>query len=249
MLVPDRDNLRPPIPVCGNRSTNRASGVARAGEGRSWLLAGSGGVNSAGCLRTPLQREMPVSRHEPMFNVQASVLAVLGLMVAVHLVRMGLSQDWDTWVTLALAFIPARYSGFAELLPGGQIASATSFLTHTLLHGDFVHLGLNAAWLVAFGGAVANRVGSVRFLLFFAFCAIAGAATFLAFNPRQMVPMVGASGAISGLMGGTMRFLFTAVDGRGLAALREDPRSAPLMPLAQALTDKRVVLVTVVFLI
>ena len=63
-----------------------------------------------------------------------------------------------------------------------------------------------------------------------------------------MVPMVGASGAISGLMGATMRFLFTAVDGRGLAALREDPRSAPLMPLATALTDQRVVLVTIVFL-
>lgn len=190
-----------------------------------------------------------MSRHEPMFNVQGSVLAVLGLMVGVHLVRMGLSQDFDTWLTLALAFIPARYSGFADVLPGGQVASATSFLTHTLVHGDFVHLGLNAAWLVAFGGAVANRIGSVRFLLFFGFCAIAGAATFLVFNPGQMVPMVGASGAISGLMGATMRFLFTAVDGRGLAALREDPRSAPLMPLAQALTDKRVVLVTVVFLV
>lgn len=190
-----------------------------------------------------------MSRHEPMFNVQGSVLAVLGLMVAVHLVRLGLSADWDTWLTLALAFIPARYSGFADVLPGGSVASVTSFITHTLVHGDFVHLGLNAAWLVAFGGAVANRVGSVRFLLFFAFCAIAGAATFLVFHPGQMVPMVGASGAISGMMGATMRFLFTAVDGRGLAALREDPRSAPLMPLGTALTDKRVILVTAVFLV
>lgn len=188
-----------------------------------------------------------MSRHEPMFNVQSSVLALLAAMVAVHLVRMGLSQDWDTWLTLALAFIPARYSGFAGMLPGGDVAAVTSFLTHAFVHGDWFHLGLNAAWLVAFGGAVANRIGTVRFLLFFAFCAVAGAATFLLFNPGAAVPVIGASGAISGLMGGSMRFLFTAVDGRGLAALREDPRSAPLMPLAQALTDKRVVLVTVVF--
>ena len=188
-----------------------------------------------------------MSRHEPMFNVPSSVLALLAAMVAVHLVRMGLSQDWDTWLTLVLAFIPARYSGFAGMLPGGDVAAVTSFLTHAFVHGDWFHLGLNAAWLVAFGGAVANRVGTVRFLLFFAFCAVAGAATFLLFNPGAAVPVIGASGAISGLMGGTMRFLFTAVDGRGLAALREDPRSALLMPLAQALTDKRVVLVTVVF--
>ena len=191
-----------------------------------------------------------MSRHEPMFNVPGSVLAVLGLMVAVHLVRMGLSPDWDTWLTLALAFIPARYSGFADLLPGGHIALATSFLTHTLVHGDWVHLGLNAAWLVAFGGAVANRVGPVRFLLLFAFCAIAGAATFLVFNPGQMVPMIGASGAISGLMGATMRFLFTAVDGRGSCRTAGGP---PLGAADAAGTgpdlDKRVVLVTAVFLI
>jgi membrane associated rhomboid family serine protease len=189
-----------------------------------------------------------VSRHEPMFNIHSSVLALLAAMVSVHLVRTGLSEDWDTWLTLALAFIPARYAGLAGMLPGGDVAAVTSFLTHAFVHGDWVHLGLNAAWLVAFGGAVANRIGTVRFLLFFAFCAIAGAATFWAFNPDVAVPMIGASGAISGLMGATMRFLFTAVDGRGLAALREDPRSAPLMPLAQALTDKRVVLVTGVFL-
>jgi membrane associated rhomboid family serine protease len=184
-----------------------------------------------------------------MFNVPGSVLAVLALMIAVHLIRLGLPEDLDTWLTLALAFIPARYSGFADQLPGGDVAAVTSFLTHTLVHGDWLHLGLNAAWLVAFGGAVANRVGSLRFLLLFAFCAVAGAATFLAFNPGLMMPMVGASGAISGMMGATMRFLFTGIDGGGFAALREDPRSVPLMPLRVALTDRRVVLVTVVFLI
>jgi membrane associated rhomboid family serine protease len=189
-----------------------------------------------------------VNRHEPIFNVQSAVLALLAFMVAVHLVRMGLSEDWDTWFTLAMAFIPARYAGYADQLPGGAIAEVTSFLTHTLVHGDWVHLGLNAAWLVAFGGAVANRVGTVRFLLLFAFCAICGAATFLLFNPGLLAPMVGASGAISGMMGATMRFLFPAIDGGGLAALREDPRSVPLMPLTVALTDRRVVLVTLVFL-
>lgn len=189
-----------------------------------------------------------MNRHEPMFNVPGSVLALLGLMTAVHVLRLGLSEEWDSWVTLALAFIPARYAGFADQLPGGSIAEVTSFLTHTLVHGDWVHLGLNAAWLVAFGGAVANRVGTVRFLLLFAFCAVCGAATFLAFNQGLMAPMVGASGGISGLMGATMRFLFPAIDSGGLTALREEPRSVPLMPLATALTDRRVVLVTVVFL-
>jgi membrane associated rhomboid family serine protease len=184
-----------------------------------------------------------------MFNVPASVMAVLGLLVGVHVLRSALPEMWDSWVTLALAFIPGRYDGYAQEIPGGLVASVTSFLTYAVVHGDLLHLAINSAWLLAFGAAVAGRIGTLRFLLFSAFCAIAGALTFLAFNPGLMAPMVGASGAVSGLMGGTMRFLFSALDAGGLRGLREDARNVPLMPLGQALTDRRVLLVTGAFLI
>ena len=189
-----------------------------------------------------------MSRHEPMFNVPGSVLAVLGLLIAVHLVLTSLPDVWGSWLTVALAFVPARYSGYADVIPGGPVASATSFLTYAFVHGDLLHLAINAGWLVAFGGAVANRIGTLRFLAFSAFTSIAGALTFLAFNPGLMAPVVGASGAVSGLMGGTMRFLFGALDGQGLRMLREEPRRVPLMPLARALTDRRVLLVTGAFI-
>jgi membrane associated rhomboid family serine protease len=184
-----------------------------------------------------------------MFNVPGSVLAVLGLLVGVHVLRSALPEVWDSWVTMALAFIPGRYDGYAEEIPGGLIASVTSFLTYAVVHGDLIHLTVNSAWLLAFGAAVAGRIGAVRFLLFSAFCAIAGALAFLILNPGLMAPMVGASGAVSGLMGGTMRFLFSALDGGGLRGLREDPQRVPLMPLGQALADRRVLLVTGAFLV
>lgn len=191
---------------------------------------------------------MSQTRHQPIFNLHNAVFGVLLVMVSVQVVRMLLPEVWDAWLTLALAFIPARYSGAAPLLPGGDVASVTSFVTHTMVHGDWMHLAFNGAWLIAFGAAIANRVGSLRFLLLFVFCGIIGAATFLIFNPGLMAPMVGASGAISGLMGATMRFLFTAVDSGGFTALRENPRAAPLMSLRAALQDKRVLTVTGVFL-
>ncbi len=150
---------------------------------------------------------------------------------------------------MALAFIPARYDGFASSIPGGDVAAVTSFLTYAAVHGDFMHLAINSAWLLAFGGVVANRTGTLRFFLFFAVCAIAGAIAFLMFNPGLMAPMVGASGAVSGLMGATMRFLFSALDTDGLRALRENPERVPLMPLSRALTDRRVLLVTGAFLL
>ena len=190
-----------------------------------------------------------MSRDEPIFNVPGSVLAVLALLIAVHALLAALPEELSAWLLLALAFIPARYSGYASMLPGGEVAAFTSFLTYAVVHGSLLHLGLNSAWLVAFGGAVAKRVRALRFLALSAVCAIAGAATFLAFNRGLMAPMVGASGAISGLMGATMRFLFSAIDTDGLRGLRENPERVPLMPLARALTDRRVLVVTGAFIL
>jgi len=190
-----------------------------------------------------------VERHEPMFNVPGSVVAVLGVLLGVHVLLSSLPEAWNTWLTLALAFIPARYSGDVVGIPGGSITDLTSFLTYALVHGSLFHLAINAAWMLAFGGAVANRIGGARFVVFSAVCAVAGAFAFLFFNFGLWAPMVGASGAVSGLMGGTMRFLFSALDTEGVRGLRESPRLVPLMPLGQALSDQRVLLVTGAFIL
>jgi membrane associated rhomboid family serine protease len=190
-----------------------------------------------------------VERHEPMFNVPGAVLAVLAILAGVHVVLAALPRDWDTWLTLALAFIPARYAGYAEAIPGGDVATVTSFLSYAFVHGSIFHLVINSAWLLAFGGAVSNRLGGTRFCVLSAVCAIAGAVTFLFFNYGLMAPMIGASGAVSGLMGGTMRFLFSTLDAGGFSGLREGPGEGPIMTIPQALADQRVWFVTGAFLL
>jgi membrane associated rhomboid family serine protease len=190
-----------------------------------------------------------MERHEPIFNVPGAVVAVLAILIGVHVVRQLLPAETEAWLVLALAFIPARYAGLASELPGGAMASVTSFITHMAVHGDATHLMFNAAWLLAFGGAIALRAGSGRFLAFGAVTGIAGALTFLAVNPGLLAPVVGASGAIAGMMGGTMRFLFAALDRGGVRQLREAPRSVPLMTLGETLRDRRVLLSTAVWLL
>ena len=187
-------------------------------------------------------------RSEPMFNVPTSVLAVIGLLVALHLGRQLLPVDLDNWFVVASAFVPTRYAGEAELLPGGLTAIFTSPLTYQLIHGDLTHLAFNSLWLLAFGGAIALRVGTARFLAFALVCGVIAALAFLAFNWDTRVPVIGASGAVAGLMGGTMRFLFSAIDMGGIWRLREAPRSVPLMPIAVALTDRRVLVATAILI-
>jgi membrane associated rhomboid family serine protease len=190
-----------------------------------------------------------VRHHQPIFNVPNAVLALIAIFVVVHLVRQILPAAEEEWLTVALAFVPARYAGYAAELPGGEIASTTSFLTHMLVHGDVAHLMFNSAWFLAFGGAIALRIGGARFLAFTAFTGIAGALTFLLFHFGELVPVVGASGAVSGMMGGVMRFLFSAIDHHSFSALRDAPRSVPLMSLRQSLTDKRIIAVTAIWLL
>ena len=147
-----------------------------------------------------------MSKNQPIFNGPNVVLFMLGLLIAVHIGRSFTSEDLDTWVLVAGAFIPSRYAG--DIVPGGEEAKYTSFITHMFLHGDITHLGINCGWMLAFGTMVARRLTAISFIGLFLITGVGGALLFLAFNWGLAQPMIGASGAISGLMGAAVRFIF-----------------------------------------
>ena len=188
-----------------------------------------------------------MDNREPVFNVPGTVIAVLALLIALHVVREFLPIEDGTWLLLAMAFIPARYAGMAGELPGGDIATVTSVVTHMFVHADATHLAINGAWWLAFGTVLCRRMGSLRFLLFVLAGGMAGAFAFAVMHPGLVAPVIGASGAIAAMMGAVMRFLFSALDSRRGYMLRENPASVPAMKLMTALTDRRVLIATAMF--
>ena len=189
-------------------------------------------------------RKVPVQR-EPLFNVPSVIVASLIVLALIHGVRtLLLAEDQDIWLLLYFAFIPARYDSTAVLgglLPGGIGADIWTFVTYSLLHGSWMHLCVNAVWLLAFGSALARRFGATRFLAFFAVTAAAGAAMHLLTNSGSQAPMIGASASISGAMAAAMRFAFQR--GGPLGALRGDDAEAfrvPAIPLRHVMSDPRV---------
>jgi membrane associated rhomboid family serine protease len=82
--------------------------------------------------------------------------------------------------------------------PGRQLSHV---LTHMFLHGSWMHLLGNMWFLWLFGNNVEDSMGRVRYLAFYLLCGLAAAATQTFMNPSSIVPMVGASGAIGGVMG------------------------------------------------
>ncbi len=183
---------------------------------------------------------------EPIFNVPVVVIATVVVLVLVHALRMfALTDEQDLQFLLTFAFIPARYG--TELapgaVPGGFGADLWTFFTYAFLHADLMHLGLNLAWLLPFGTALARRFGAWRYILFMLVVSAAGALAHLASHWGAFEPMIGASAAISGAMAAAMRFVFQ--QGGPLAAFREDADNAyrvPAVPLSTTLRDPRFLL-------
>jgi membrane associated rhomboid family serine protease len=175
---------------------------------------------------------------EPILNVPRGVSLAAAVMIVIQLVRGLLPDDVDLTLLLALAFIPARYSGAATELPGGYLTCVTSFFTYMVVHAGWVHLVVNLLWMLAFGSAVARRVGDRKFVVFSVLCGVAGAVTHLVLHFGEMAPVVGASAAISGQMAGALRFIFTAQSSP--ARRMPDFVSAPLLPLGKTVSDPRI---------
>lgn len=196
----------------------------------------------------------PKSR-EPIFNVPPVIVATVAVLVGVHAFRMfALSETEDTRLLLAFAFIPARYSTDPLLhgsLPGGFGADLWTFFTYAFLHADLLHIGLNLAWLIPFGTALARRFGAWRYVLFMLVTAAAGAFAQLISMPGADVPMIGASAAISGAMAAAMRFIFqphgpleTWRDATG----NDEAYHIPAVPLLATFRDVRFLLFLAVWM-
>ncbi len=159
-------------------------------------------------------------RNPPIFNAPTVVLALIAVFIAVQVLLEVVSPALKNQIFLTLAFIPLRYVAHSAqygTIPGGQGAAVWTFVTHALVHGGWLHLGINSVWMLAFGSVLARRLGTWRFLVFSSLAAACGAAVFLLLNWGQLAVMIGASGAISGQMAGSVRLIFALPGGlRGI---------------------------------
>jgi membrane associated rhomboid family serine protease len=183
---------------------------------------------------------------EPIFNVPWIVLAIISICALVLAGQTYLLTDEgaNNAFLYCFGFVPARYdsSPLAERLPGGMGAAIWSFVTYAFIHGDITHLAMNSVWFLPFGSAVARRFGNLRVIGFFAATAAGGALVHLVTHWGEFIPMIGASGAVSGFMAGAIRFAFQ--HGGPLTMFRTDDRAAylvPAAPLSSALRDPRIV--------
>jgi membrane associated rhomboid family serine protease len=138
---------------------------------------------------------IPISDDTPSRTPAIVNWAIIALCVAVWL--------WELRLGRAMNAVIAKW-GFtpASLFAPGQaaIAPAGAIFTSMFLHGGWLHLGGNMLYLWIFGNNVEDAMGHGRFALFYLLCGAAAALTLAYVNPASHLPMIGASGAISGVL-------------------------------------------------
>ncbi|MGH9319736.1 MAG: rhomboid family intramembrane serine protease [Vicinamibacteria bacterium] len=98
--------------------------------------------------------------------------------------------------------VPREYAAARDLPPTIPLPFWTTLFTSMFLHGGFLHLGGNMLYLWIFGDNIERRIGSARFFAFYLLCGLAAGIGHILFSLSSDVPTIGASGAISGVLGG-----------------------------------------------
>ena len=129
----------------------------------------------------PLRDIIP-SRTTPVVTI-----ALIAVNILVFLFQLSLGERVNDFI-LYFGLVPAAFSWVAVF-------------TSMFLHGGFLHAGGNMLYLWIFGDNVEDRMGHGRYLVFYLLCGVAAALTQTIMEPDSVVPMVGASGAIAGIMG------------------------------------------------
>ncbi|PWC53231.1 rhomboid family intramembrane serine protease [Azospirillum sp. TSO22-1] len=145
---------------------------------------------------------IPLYDDNPTRRTPVVTIALIALCILVYGWQVSLGPRGGELAVYAYGVVPAVLFGYAELPDALQVVpSWATVATSMFLHGGVLHLGGNMLYLWIFGNNVEDSMGRGRFLLFYLLCGAAAALTQSLASPLSEVPMLGASGAIGGVLG------------------------------------------------
>ncbi len=141
---------------------------------------------------------------ERAINLPPVLVWLIGINVAVQVLREFLPVSLDAELIQQFGLVPAAYGSGA----GTDLLSLLAApLTYQFLHGGWLHLGINMVSLAAFGVPVVRMLGASRFVLFYLSAGIVAGFVHVFFFSGSADPVVGASGAVSGVFGAVLMLL------------------------------------------
>lgn len=178
------------------------------------------------------QQVHPDVTKPPILNIPPVIILIVGVCLGAFFVPEYLfSQALYEKYMAYCAFIPQFFRHVTMQVWYTPIS-------YSFMHGSIMHVVVNMLWLVIFGSPLANRIGNIRFLIFWCVCAIAAAFAHGYLYSASYTPLVGASGAISGMMGAAARYGFRRVETLGRDSKPEF--AGPILSIPRSLASKSV---------
>lgn len=138
---------------------------------------------------------LPLSDHNPRRTFPIINLLLIGTNILFFLWELSLGEALQP-ALMNVAFIPKRF-----WLPGYLVPDVLTIFVSMFLHGGFLHIGSNMLYLWIFGDNIEDRLGHVRYLVFYLLCGVLATLAHAFASPNSAIPAIGASGAIAGVLG------------------------------------------------
>lgn len=147
---------------------------------------------------------LPLKDSNPLRVIPFQIVTVglIAACVATYLWQISLSEEAANAAIFSFGMIPSVLFDIDDLSPDLVVIPAgATLITSMFMHGGWIHLGGNMLYLWVFGDNVEDSMGHVKFILFYVLCGTAAALAHGLSNPGSVNPLIGASGAISGVLG------------------------------------------------
>lgn len=140
---------------------------------------------------------IPFKDNNPTRYFPIVTIAIIAVNVAVFIFQF-LSPYNSQKIAYAYGAVPRALLTFDTVHP---LHPLLTIFTSMFMHGGLLHLGSNMLYLWIFGNNIEDKLGYVKFIIFYLLCGVVAAYAHALTNPASTVPMIGASGAISGILG------------------------------------------------
>ena len=145
---------------------------------------------------------IPIRDENPTEITPFVTVALIAACILVFVWQVSHDPAGEAKISYSLGMIPAVLLKGADLDPSlVMVPPVVTVFTSMFLHGGLMHIIGNMLYLWIFGNNVEDAMGHVRFILFYLICGVVAALTQALVQPAATIPMIGASGAVSGVLG------------------------------------------------
>ena len=145
---------------------------------------------------------IPLKDDNPTYSKPVITYSILGICILVFILQISSASYQSGKLFYSYGLIPAVLTGHKQLPAEiAMIAPELTLITSMFMHGGFMHLIGNMLYLWIFADNIEDELGPVKFICFYLLSGIAAALTQVFLNTESTIPMIGASGAIGGVLG------------------------------------------------